>query len=311
MPCVAPNIAYRATYKGGPVTFKRPQQHTYETIELPCGTCELCRAEQARQQAVRIIHEQQMHDDSIWITLTYNDEHLPQYGSLSSETPKNARTIDRYSWQRPRDRNHLSNFWKRLRNRLGVHPRQLRYYVAGEYGDESLRPHYHACLFGTGLPEDAKVYRTTPHRLWTSKLYDEIWGHGEVKIGALTFETARYTASYVIKKLRHKQRYTRIDEETGELLEQVQPRAYMSRNLGRAWWDKYRHQVSAHDHVIINGRRQKPPRAYDRWLKERSEIVMGMINNQRQEHALSLTPEQTRARAENARAHARMKSKSI
>lgn len=292
MACEAPMTAYRATHRGGPVTFKRPQQHTYEELQLPCGTCFLCREEQARQQAVRIIHEAQMHERSAFLNLTYEDRHLPANNSLNYD--------------------HLVDFWKRVRKHLWKKQRiRLRYYAVGEYGDISMRPHYHAALFGHDFTDDQIEVRPGPNRLWTSPLLRQLWGWGNVAVGTLNFQTARYTASYMMKKLRAKQKYVRIDEDTGELIELAQPRAFMSRNLGKSWWEKYHHQVIAHDHVIINGRRQKPPKAYDRWLKARSEIAAEMIKDQRLRHAKEQTEEQTRARARNARAHAKSKSKML
>ncbi|QXP08153.1 MAG: replication initiator protein [Arizlama microvirus] len=254
---------------------------------MPCGYCILCRQEQARQQAVRIVHEAQLHEHSSFITLTYADKHLPQHGSLNYD--------------------HLVKFWKRLRKKEG----KLRYYAVGEYGDKSLRAHYHACVFGRAFTEGRIIIRTTPTLLWTTPALEAAWGLGNVSVGALTFQTARYTASYVTKKLRRKQKYVRVDETTGELIHLEQPRSFMSRNLGKEWWHLYGHQISDHDYVVIEGKKQKPPAAYDRWLGEVNETKLEEIKSKRKEKAESLSEEQTRARARNAHAHAESKSKSI
>lgn len=314
MACAKPMKAYRAP-DGGPLSFSRPiageagQDYTGHTI--PCGYCEGCREEQARQTAVRIVHEAQYHPHSSFLTLTYNDKHLPEFGSLSSETPKTREARereDRYAWQRPEDRDHVSKFWKRMRKHLG----NLRHYTVGEYGDKSKRAHYHACLFGHDFAEDRIIYKTTPHLLWISPTLTRIWGMGDATIGTLNFQTARYTASYVLKKMRSKQKYVRVDQETGELLELVQPRAYMSRNLAKQWWADNRHYVSAHDAVIIDGKPQKPPKAYDRWLGERNELALEMIKDQRTMHVADSREEpDARARALNARARTERKNKSI
>lgn len=288
MACKAPLTAYRPS-NGGPVAFKRPQQHTYKEIELPCGQCILCRLEHARQWAVRITHEAQNHEENSFITLTYNDEHLPENSSLEYR--------------------HLQLFWKRLRKEIGP----FRYYAAGEYGDEENRPHYHACIFGKAWVEGREILRRTPSMLWTHPQLERAWGMGNVSIGALTFESAQYTAAYVTKKLNNKRKYVRVDEETGELVELTQPRAFMSLRpaIGKAWVERWGDDVYTHDHVVINGRPQKPPRYYDRWLKERSEIAEGMIKQQREAKATKLTPEQNRARARNAHARVKQKAKTL
>lgn len=290
MACEAPIRAYKAA-NGRLVFFKRTDwqyhQEPYTGLAIPCGTCILCRSEQARQYAVRIAHEAQLHEENSFLTLTYNDKHLPEHGSLNYE--------------------HLVKFWKRLRKAYG----QMRYYAVGEYGDESLRPHYHAVVFGHAFTHDRIIVQQKPHVLWISPQLNEIWGHGDVKIGALTFETARYTASYVTKKLRSKQQYVRIDEQTGELVRVTQPRAFMSRNIARQWWEEYGKFAAEHDFVVINGKRQKPPKAYDRWLNEVDEKKMAEIKENRRKKAKYVSTEKTRARARNAHAHAKKKSKKV
>lgn len=62
----------------------------------------------------------------------------------------------------------------------------LRYYLVGEYGDQTQRPHYHAIIFG--LP---------PY----SPLFQQTWKKGFVHTGELTPDSAQYVAGYVVKKL--------------------------------------------------------------------------------------------------------------
>lgn len=290
MPCAAPIRGYKAS-NGRLVFFKKTQkeyyQEPYTGLAVPCGTCILCRQEQARQQAVRIVHEAQSHDESSFITLTYSDHFLPDYGSLN------------YA--------HLQKFWKRARQHFG----KLRYYAVGEYGDKSLRPHYHAIVFGRAFTQDRIIIRDPPQMLWTSPTLERLWGMGQVTIGAVNFNTARYTASYVTKKLRSKQKYVRIDDESGELIALEQPRAFMSRNLAKAWWNQYGRYVEQHDFVIINGQRQKPPKAYDRWLGEVNEQRMEEIKAKRRENIEPESQEKTRARAQNAHARTKSKKKSV
>lgn len=238
---------------------------------------------------MRIAHESYLHLDNAFITLTYADEHLPEHNSL--------------------DYSHLQKFWKRLRKEIGP----LRYYAVGEYGDESQRPHYHACIFGHAFVQGRRVLRDSPTLLWTNRVLETAWGLGHVSVGALTYETARYTASYVTKKLRSKQQYVRIDEATGELIPLVQPRAFMSLKpaIGLEWLSLYGHQLADMDRVVINGQEQKPPKFYDRWLERvKGKEVIEKIKTKRMERAKA-KPKTARARAEIARARAKRKSKSV
>lgn len=286
MPCADPIAAYRPT-NGGPLSFKRPQGHTYTEMQIPCGYCILCRGEQARQWAVRITHEAQLHEHNGFVTLTYNDKNLPQYNSLNYE--------------------HLQLWWRRMRR---MYP-GIRYYAVGEYGDKNDRPHYHVCVFGQAFTEDRIILRQSPNLLWTSPTLEAAWGLGNVSVGDLNFTTAQYTAGYMAKKLAKRKQYVRVDEETGELIKLQQPRSFSSKHpaIGAQWYEKYGDHVHAHDRVVINGQPQKPPRFYDRLLHKRSEIAHQMMSEQRKENASNETEEQKRARARNAHARAEARKK--
>lgn len=255
-------------------------------MQVPCGTCILCRQEQGRQMAVMIFHESRQHETSSFLTLTYSDEKLPEHGSL------------RYK--------DLQDFWKRLRKKHA-----LRYFACGEYGDKTLRPHYHACVFGLDWAEGSIELAPPPRKAWTHPDLEAAWGLGQVSVGPLNFETASYTASYVLKKLHSKQQYVRTDAETGELIALEQPRRFHSNGLARSWWEQYRAGVADQDHVVIAGRRQKPPAAYDRWLGEVDERRREEIKAKRKEFTEQLRPEQRDARAREAHARAKSRSKSV
>lgn len=290
MACAEPIPVWRPA-TSGPLSFatNAPRDgRAYIKSSVPCGTCILCRGEQARQWAARIYHESQLHQTNSFLTLTYDDKHLPQYGSLQYQD--------------------VQKFWKRLRKML---KRRIRYYAVGEYGGTTLRPHYHACIFGEDFTKDAKVVQTQPHTLWTNPLLEKAWGMGGVRVGQLNHNTAQYTASYVVKKLRSKQQYVRIDAETGELIPLEQPKARTSLAIAKQWLEQYGNQVYAHDYIVINGKRQKPPKYYDRWLGQRSKIALSMIQQQREDKHEPQTEEQTRARAQNAHAHAKSKSQKL
>lgn len=137
-------------------------------LALPCTTCDICRIRRKKLWAIRIMLESYVHGDSSFVTLTYDDEHLPPDGSLVPD--------DAQSWL------------KRLR--LAIEPRKVRYFLSGEYGDESWRPHYHATVFGLSLMDEGTVRDT--------------WKQGHVMLGTLTPHSASYVAGYVTKKMSKK-----------------------------------------------------------------------------------------------------------
>lgn len=138
------------------------------TTPFGCGQCLPCRINRRRLWTWRMFYESQLHEDNCFVTLTYSDENLPADGSV--------RVGDYQLWL------------KRLRR--AVEPRRFRYFVVGEYGDQTQRPHYHACLFGLGQFDAGHI--------------DRAWGKGLTATFEFNEFTAQYTAGYVVKKLTSK-----------------------------------------------------------------------------------------------------------
>lgn len=253
MPCYHPFKAY--LLKGlNKITGKKriqfkPSIHTTETLKLPCGQCWGCRLERSRIWSIRCMHEAQLHEHNQYVTLTYNQENLPEDDSLKKKD--------------------LTDFWKRLRKKF-----KIRYYACGEYGDEKERPHYHAIIFGLKL-DDLTYYRTTRDgfKLYNSKVIDEIWTHGYCTIGAVTFESCAYVARYIMKKQLGKgaeDHYLKIDKSTGEILSDRTPEYTVMSNrpgIGKKWFDKFKsdiYQAGTDGKVIIRGGTLcQPPRYYE------------------------------------------------
>lgn len=215
---------------------------------VPCGQCVGCRLERSRQWAVRCVQEAQMHEENCFLTLTYSDKNLPQGGSLVKK--------------------HFQDFIKRLRRFMVKE--KISYFHCGEYGDKGCRPHYHALIFGMDFP-DKKLYKKTHDGspLYVSAALERLWGWGFCTIGAVTFESAAYTARYIMKKVTGdlaKAHYERIDPQTGEVLHLVPEYITMSLNpaIGKEWFRTFKGEVFPADEVIMRGRAMRPPRFYDK-----------------------------------------------
>lgn len=224
-----------------------------------------------------------MHEFSCFITLTYEDEHLPPYGSLSK-----------------RD---YQLFLKRLRQHTyrnyGV---KIRYFLVGEYGDKTKRPHYHAIIFGWFPPDAKKRYQNKQgDYLYTSETLTKIWGKGMVDFGQVTYQSAAYCARYTLKKSGGKfaaGHYQRIDLETGEVIQLEPEFAKMSLHpgIGKTFYEKYSGDVHNGDFVIIDGRKHRPPRYYDKLLQLRSPDRYEEIKKQRREQSDKQSDNNTTAR---------------
>lgn len=230
-------------------------------LKLPCGKCDGCRLENSRQWAVRCMHERQLHENNSFITLTYDDEHLPESGSLRHR-----------DWQL---------FAKRLRKRYGP----FRFFMCGEYGGRHGRPHFHACVFGVGF-DDRKLFSTTSAGadLYTSETLSETWGNGHASFGEVTFESAAYVARYTLKKVGNDvERLGTLDFSTGEIHVKRPEYAKMSLRpaLGFDWWDRFRDDVKRRGDVVMRGKPMRPPRYYDKLLEREDPFLLDQFKQKR------------------------------
>ncbi len=203
------------------------------------------------------MHEADQHENNCFITLTYDDDHLPTGGTL--------------------DKNAFPKFMKRLRKATNE---PIRYYHAGEYGDQFGRPHYHACLFGYDFPDKEHYSVRKNFPVYRSNLLARIWPQGQAEIGSLTFESAAYVARYIMKKVTGPPADTHYNGRQPEY-------TTMSRKpgIGKPWYDKYHCEVYAADSVIIRGKEMKPPRFYD-----------GMYEIQQPEHMAKIKSDRRKSR---------------
>lgn len=210
-----------------------------------------------------------MHARNCFLTLTYDEEHLPE--NLSTDVE------------------HWKLFAKRVRKAMG----SFRFLHCGEYGEEKLRPHYHALLFGIDFAEDRIKYKVeNGHQLWESKKLDDLWGMGRCTIGALSFDSAAYVARYALKKVTGPKAeedgtYERVDARTG-LVWQVKPEYItMSRRpgIGANWIKKFRSDVYPDDFIVMKGQKFRPPKFYDDRERELDEVGFEKILVRRREVA--------------------------
>ena len=163
----------------------RPRLDYYE-MQIPCGRCIGCRLDHAGDWATRIWAETKTWKDNCFVTLTYNNEHLPKNETLVKKD--------------------VQDFFKRLLyheegREYWVNPitekteKPIRRFYCGEYGPKGGRPHYHTAIFNY-KPKDLKLYKQnrSGDNLYTSKSLQEIWGKGFVIIGDLTYQSASYIA---------------------------------------------------------------------------------------------------------------------
>lgn len=239
MTCYHPLHGYRSKeptesgkYK---IVFNLKDGYVDLPLTVPCGQCVGCRLSRSKQWAVRCMHEASLYDQNCFLTLTYNDENLPNNRSLSVGA--------------------FQGFMKRLRKRYGE---GIRFYHCGEYGEKYGRPHYHACVFNFDFPDKRLWMKSQGEDLFVSEELKRLWPYGFSTIGNVTYQSAAYVARYIMKKV--------VGKKAEEYYEGRKPEyTTMSRNpgIGKDWFVQFNSDVYPDDFVVVNGRKQSVPRYYD------------------------------------------------
>lgn len=268
---------------------------TYRRIDLvPCGQCIECRLNYSRDTATKCMLEKKYGyivydkdgkeigtelypENTCWfLTLTYADEYLPTHHTIDLNTGEIFEGISV-------NKTDMQKFWKRTRKKYKC---KIRYLQCGEYGSKTMRPHYHAIVFG--LPLDITKFKkigmnqfNQPY--WMSEELNQEWGLGHVTIGRVDWRSCAYVARYTLKKATNK---------TGDwwyksqgLMEEW---ISMSDNLGKAYYFNHKDKIYKTDSVPIldsNHNPVKPPKRFDRLLKEVDPNLYTKIKEARQESA--------------------------
>lgn len=231
-------------------------------MKLPCGQCVGCRIQYSRQWADRCMLELQYHDSAYFVTLTYDDKHVPR---SYYPDPKTGEAFTSLTLQK-RD---FQLFMKRLRRHFEND--KIRFFMSGEYGSQTFRPHYHAILFGLHL-DDLLLYKQSPQGFayYNSPSLQKCWSdpetgepYGFAVVAEVTWETCAYTARYVMKKLTGKEAefYTNFN---------IQPEfTLMSRKPGiaRQYFDEHPDLYKS-EYINVKtekgGLKFRPPRYFDK-----------------------------------------------
>lgn len=231
----------------------------YPSYDIPCGHCIGCRLQYSLDWAARIVCESAQFSENYFITLTYDDAHLPLSSGLVPDTGEivTTATLVKEDWQK---------FMKRLRKAYDKkYPdEKLRFYMAGEYGDKNFRPHYHAIIFNLHL-DDLQFYkRCGDFNYYVSPWLNELWPFGYVVVGECNWQTAAYVARYVTKKLNGKV------AEKYEMLGLIPEFALMSRRPGiaSAYCEEKGKHLLDYEYMIVStpdgGRKFRPPKYFKR-----------------------------------------------
>lgn len=270
MTCFHPLKAYRSSQVGESgkraVTFNPVKAYVEgSSFMLPCGQCTGCRADRAFQWSMRVAHEAKLYDSNLFLSLTYDEQHVPQDFSVKL-----------------RD---YQLFIKRVRKHFG---RSVRFVGCGEYGDTTFRPHYHFGIFNLDFSDKRQVGTRGGYPIYRSEILAELWPFGSHEIGRLTHESGGYIARYVFKKMtgeRADSHYLRVSPIDGAL-HRVAPEFFtMSRRpgLGMGWFNRFASDAFPSDFLVVDGRKVRPPQFY---LSKMDEGTQEAIKRRRKARAV-------------------------
>lgn len=139
---------------------------------FPCGKCPVCRNNDSRDWMLRLSVEADHSINSQFITLTYDEKNIVRIGSVGILVKRDVQL-----------------FIKRLRERIADKfpdfPK-LRFFLVGEYGGTTHRPHYHAIFFN--IPPDCNFRR----------LVEDCWSKGFVTVSPLNNNRIAYVSGYAL-----------------------------------------------------------------------------------------------------------------
>jgi hypothetical protein len=241
---------------------------SYTILPVPCGCCIGCRLDYSRQWANRCYCESLLYEHNYFVTLTYDDVHLP-HGSIGNATLKAE---------------DMKKFMKDLRRYFDFHfgIKDIRFFGCGEYGDTSLRPHLHLILFNCPIPDlttdfpsyDANGNLVITHRsvngdvYYFSKIISDIWKKGNILIGQCTWQSCAYVARYVVKKQKGR------DADVYESLGIEPPFVRMSRNpgVGIPFFKLNTEKILSFDSIVVKSGDKvvssSLPRAFDKKIED-------------------------------------------
>lgn len=204
-------------------------------LTLPCGKCLNCLMARANTWAVRCCLEASLYDQNYFVTLTYDDLHIP----FTSKMVKKD----------------FQDFIKRLRKEFpGV-----RYFACCERGEHTQRLHIHAILFNLQLKDLKYVGKREVGYCWKSASLERIWSKGLTDLGEVSLQSCRYVARYAQKKLTNPN--TKNDEW---LVMSLKP------GIAQRYFEEHFQDIYDTDYIYFNfgnKTRVKPPRYFDKLLE--------------------------------------------
>lgn len=242
--CTRPQTAFKNPNGGRPIFGYQGVKQGLNEIKLPCGKCPECQKEYYTSWATRGSRELARWTSSVFITLTYDNKHLPPDNSLKKK--------------------HVQNFIKRVKKYFkSSKENPIRQSYCGEYGEDKKRPHYHVILYNCDFVDKCMHYKTEGgNQVYTSAILSKLWKFGMSEFGYAKPESIAYLYKYILKKKTRKEKQQPLVLEIDGITWEVEHEFIeSSRNPG----------IGAHlrgspslkkGFLTVNGQKKKIPKYY-------------------------------------------------
>lgn len=275
--CTQPLTCYENPDGGRPIFGWEGHKRGLPELKLPCGKCPECQKDYYTQWATRGSRELARWPISLFVTLTYDDAHLPADRSLNKKD--------------------VQDFIKRVKKHASsTKENPVRQIYCGEYGTRTLRPHYHVILFNFDLP-DRKAWRKSDQgkTVYTSETLKRLWPFGNSEFGIAEPGGIAYLFKYVLKKKTRKEKEKPLELLIGDTTYEVAHEFIeASRNPGIGAHMRESRSIKK-GYLSVNGVRTKLPKYYQNFLQIHDPATYERLKDARFEVAIN-KPKETSLR---------------
>lgn len=267
MPCYNPYFGWKSLRPNEngrhPITFQGRKANLDQPVTVPCGKCIGCHLDRSGEWAIRAYHESTQHEQNAFVTLTFNEQFLPENGSIS--------------------KGDVQTFIKNMR--AAIYPKKISYMACGEYGPSLDRPHYHALIFGHDFTDKEAIGSVKGNTIYTSKELENYWPWGFNTVGEVNLQTAGYVARYTAKKVTGALAAEHYKGKTPEFLLTSRKPA-----LGLNWLKQF-HPDLQKGFLTINGKKRGIPKYYMKKYEDIDEYRATLLRSERALHYDHFDPE--------------------
>lgn len=275
--CTKPLTAFVNPEGGRPIFGYQGVKLGLTEMHLPCGKCSECTKEYYQSWAARGSLELKKWETSLFLTLTYDDTHLPGDYSLNKKD--------------------VQDFIKRLKKAKGSSKEDpIRQIYCGEYGTQTLRPHYHVILFNCDFKDKKQRAVSSGMPVYESEQLTKLWGKGFAQFGYADAGAIGYLFKYILKKKTKKEKETPLyHEHDGCIYEKSHEFIEASRNPGIGAFSRDSASL-AKGFTTNNGVKTKLSKYYLNYLKLNEPTLFEKISGAKVDFYLSKPKESAKER---------------